>query len=263
MEFQSKIDQNTGEDFSDSTIFAGIKLQKASTTPKANDGSATSKFRKERKINNKVDVLNSEHLLHHIESEFLSYEKINFKLKWSTYHHDMKMKIFKSIFKVDHIHGNHNEHVAQFLNNEFVNKTWAEINEVKRLLELFNINFKNKKMNTNAEQSQHDISQASIQMTNLTLNRLESNATDFAKFIDFGGVSGLKDDAPVVVENIGVPGSDMASMPDLVITPNQPPINPLNDKYRMKKVYMILKENLEFEITIYFPKKFEALRRFY
>jgi len=52
--------------------------------------------------------------------------------------------------------------------------------------------------------------------------------------------------------------------PDLVITPMQPIVHQLTEKYKSKKVFTILNdENIDFEVTIYFPKKFEALRKFY
>lgn len=54
------------------------------------------------------------------------------------------------------------------------------------------------------------------------------------------------------------------SVPDLVITPMQPPVHNLTEKYKSKKIVENLgEEKLDFEVTIYFPKKFEALRKFY
>lgn len=48
------------------------------------------------------------------------------------------------------------------------------------------------------------------------------------------------------------------------ITPAQPPVHLMTEKYKSKKVFTnLLEENLDFEVTIYFPKKFEALRKFY
>ena len=58
---------------------------------------------------------------------------------------------------------------------------------------------------------------------------------------------------------------NLTSIADLTIFPNQPPINYINDsKIISKKILNNLgEENIDFEVTIYFPKKFEALRKFY
>jgi hypothetical protein len=131
MEFQSKIDQNSGEeldmsskinptpknnisgvgpkDYIDKKDFSGqihgLKNQLHNVKTSSN-----SKKKEQIRLNDKTDVLDSEYQPHHIESEFLSYEKINFKQKWSTSSKDMKMKVFKNIFRVDHIHGNVQEY---------------------------------------------------------------------------------------------------------------------------------------------------------
>ena len=130
MEFQSKIDQNSVEEHDlnnklnskSNPSTAGPKdyIERASERSNQNQGlqnqlnnvKAGNESKKKERIflNDKTDVLDSEYQPHHIESEFLSYEKINFKLKWSTAKKDMRMKVFKNIFRVDHIHGNVQEY---------------------------------------------------------------------------------------------------------------------------------------------------------
>lgn len=170
MEFQSKIDQNSGEELDMTSKLGSTSaktnapggpkdyIERYGSTPsniqnlqnqlnmKAADGK-----KKERIIlNDRTDVLDSDYQPHHIESEFLSYEKINFKLKWSTSKKDMKMKVFKNIFRVDHIHGNVQEYCHKdknldekvlptysknFLEDEVLLKNYNELNEIKKLLE--------------------------------------------------------------------------------------------------------------------------------
>lgn len=133
MEFRSKIDQNSSDDMSNTKMSDHTKstnlvppngpkdylekrtsitqLQHMPSQRYGNKNNEDSKNKKEKiKLNDKTDVLDSEYQPHHIESEFLSYEKINFKLKWSTMRKDMKMKVFINIFRFDHI----NEHVQEY-----------------------------------------------------------------------------------------------------------------------------------------------------
>lgn len=137
MEFQSKFDQSSGEEINinsklntagksggssnkgpqnyiekkeGSGGFNGLKGQ-------LNKAKKVNEVKKEQiRLNDRTDVLDSEYQPHHIESEFLSYEKINFKLKWCTNKKDMKMKIFKNIFKLDNIQGNIQEYCHKVRN---------------------------------------------------------------------------------------------------------------------------------------------------
>jgi len=124
MEFQSKIDQNSGEEMNMAgTLNQNNKnnpnplgpkdyMEKKQSVNLQNVKSGNDQKRREQIIlNDRTDVLDSDYQPHHIESEFLSYEKINFKLKWSTFKRDMKMKVFKNIFRIDHIHGNIQEYI--------------------------------------------------------------------------------------------------------------------------------------------------------
>lgn len=170
MEFQSKIDQNSVEEH-DLNNKLNSKSNPSATGPKdyierasersnqnqglqnqLNNVKAGNESKKKERIflNDKTDVLDSEYQPHHIESEFLSYEKINFKLKWSTAKKDMRMKVFKNIFRVDHIHGNIQEYCHKdknlddkvlsgysknFLDDEKIVQNYNELIEIKNLLE--------------------------------------------------------------------------------------------------------------------------------
>jgi hypothetical protein len=217
-------------------------------------------------LNDKTDVLDSEYQPHHIESEFLSYEKINFKLKWSTSKRDMKMKVFKNIFKVDNIHGHVQEYLHKnknvdeivlpgysknFLEDENIIKTFTEISEIKRLHELRSSQIRVRQKDNKNESQIID----NLNLTNPMFN------TSHAP-----GDMGLtpKPSATFSESNSNMLNFGNISAPDLSISPSQPPVHQLTDKYKVKKVVSLLgEENLDFEVTIYFPKKFEALRKFY
>ena len=264
MEFQSKIEQNPGEDRSDSKIFSALRLQNQLSSAKpAND---LSKSKKDRaRTNHKIDVLNSEYLLHHIESEFLTYEKINFKLKWSTSLHDIKMKVFKNSFKVDHIHGNHQELSNQFLNEDYVLNNWADLNEVKRMIDLFNSQRKNTMINDDQQYFDNvKTGNVSPLLHGLTLNKVDSqNLDNLTKNLEVQSTANAGASVRPRLDSVTVESQLAPSTSDLVITPSQPPIKQITEKDKRQKVIDFLNDDLEFEVTIYFPKKFEALRRFY
>ena len=280
MEFQSKIDQNSGEELDMNTKIHSTPKNNMTLNPKdylekrsstntqitglqnqlINAKSTGDSKKKERiRLNDKTDVLDSEYQPHHIESEFLSYEKINFKLKWSTSKKDMKMKVFKNIFRVDHIHGNVQEYCHKdknvdekvlpkysknFLEDENIMNFYSELNELKKTLEYESANAKPR------PRRQHpDISMESIN----SVYNVPSPTNKMQKL-------------PSVLNPTDMNTSmhNITSQADIVITPMQPPVHHLTEKYKSKKVFTNLgEENLDFEVTIYFPKKFEALRKFY
>jgi len=104
MEFQSKFDQNSGEEMDiNNKLNTGTKIGNHSNKGpqdyvekrdgtggfnglknqlSSNKTTTDNKKKEQIRLNDKTDVLDSEYQPHHIESEFLSYEKINFKLKW-------------------------------------------------------------------------------------------------------------------------------------------------------------------------------------
>ena len=217
-------------------------------------------------LNDKTDVLDSEYQPHHIESEFLSYEKINFKLKWSTSRRDMKMKVFKNIFKVDNIHGHIQEYLHKnknvdeivlpgysknFLEDDNITKIFTDIGEIKRIHEL-----RSSQIRVRQRENKND---SQIMDNSVIMNPLFNQS-------HMGGDLGLVSKPSTAFTEVpnNVLSFGNMSIPDLSISPSQPPVHQLTDKYKVKKVVSLLgEENLDFEVTIYFPKKFEALRKFY
>jgi hypothetical protein len=286
MEFQSKIDQHSCETYEDEKDTES-KVNVDKNGPKdyiENKGSGlqipglqnqisavksnldSNKNKKERiRLNDKTDVLDSEYLLHHIESEFLSYEKINFKLKWSTNKKDMKMKVFKNIFRVDHIHGNVREYCHKnknidefvlpkysisFLDDESVIKTWWEMSELKKILELRNSNL-NQRKGHESNMSLDSNSQGYQSTQGLNLNKINSMDTVkqvqlLSKLSEVGYIPTsispsiepekkfTGEEAPKINLN------NISGIPDLVITPLQPPVHLLTDRYKTKKVMLLV-----------------------
>lgn len=311
MEFQSKIDQNSGEEISmTGAINSGNKstasndnkefLEKKPSTEapsrlhgignQLHNAKAGNESKKKEQVilNDKTDVLDSEYQPHHIESEFLSYEKINFKHKWHiSKAKDMKMKVFKNIFWVDHIHGNIQEYIHKdknidehvlpnysknFLEDENIMNYYGELNEIKKMLETQSTQNKYRSRRYPQENySMDNISETSNQKRGITPKeeaKTYSNKMGVEnKNMQFN--YNVASPSPRNYNKIGSGDQSMSNLnltgiPDLVITPVQPPIQQINDKYRAKKVFVVLsEEDLDFEVTIYFPKKFEALRKFY
>jgi hypothetical protein len=310
MEFQSKIDQNSGEEINmNGAISSGGKnsanndnkefIEKKPSSDNSrlhglqnqlHNVKAGNETKKKEQIilNDKTDVLDSEYQPHHIESEFLSYEKINFKHKWHISKvKDMKMKVFKNVFWVDHIHGNIQEYIHKdknldnlvfpkysknFLEDENIMNYYGELNEIKKMLEMQSTQTKyfqrrypqdNISMDNISETSYQKKGYAPREEVKAHVNRLESESKNSQFNYNVASPS-PRNYNKIANGDQSMSNLNLTGIPDLVITPVQPPIQQINDKYRAKKVFVVLsEEDLDFEVTIYFPKKFEALRKFY
>jgi len=170
--------------------------------------------------------------------------------------------VFKNIFRVDHVHGHIQEYLHKnknideivlpkyskfFLEDESISKTYNELNEIKKMLELRN--------------TQPKLRPRGHYNDNMSIDSTNTNQLFVGILSPSNSVkpSANVTDLSLTPLNLGNP-----AVPDLVITPEQKVFNQLTDKYKLKKIEKVLGEDeLEFEVTIYFPKKFEALRKFY
>ncbi|CAI2382914.1 unnamed protein product [Moneuplotes crassus] len=283
MEFQSKFDHSSGEEMDiNSKLHTASKMSSSPTKgpkdyvekrdgvssrkdvrPNSNNKRDTKK-KEMIVLNDKTDVLDSEHQPHHIESEFLSYEKINFKMKWSTVNKEIKMKIDKNNTKLDSIESDVQEYCHKdknidelilpsysknFLDDENIVNNYLQLNEIKRSLEL-----NSTQSGPKTKRNKNDVNLDSISNNNY---HIPAPTLQLTKAYSAKGNTTRQTMDKSISKNSSM-------IPDLVITPMQTPVNQLTEKYKSKKVADILKDDhLDFEVTIYFPKKFEALRKFY
>jgi hypothetical protein len=152
-----------------------------------------------------------------------------------------------------------------FLDDDNIIKTYSELNELKMMLDIKStqvVKAKSKKRQESInldDSSSYNVASPSVKLSKTSTKNIEVNEvnTSTAKlgFIDnYKNISKTKLN---ILQNI-------SQTNDMVITPAQPPVHHLSEKYKSKKVFTNLQEeNLDFEVTIYFPKKFEALRKFY
>ena len=165
------------------------------------------------------------------------------------------MKVFKNIFKVDNIHGHVQEYLHKnknvdetvlpgysknFLEDDNITKTFTEISEIKRLYELRSSQIRvRQRENKNETQIIDNLSTTSPMFTTShTGGDIGMTTRPMTTFSESGN-------------NILSFGNMMSA--DLSISPSQPPVHQLTDKYKVKKVVSLLgEENLDFEVTIYF-----------